>query len=125
MLIANFLIHLVIDLGLTREQRESLTETSEKRAKEFFAAFETLSRAVNTSQHDQDLFNRAFVCGTGHRTLEQNLMRYVYGLLEFLAENTNKTDLRNEASRKNAKQMIEHFKSENGGYKPSEFLPKI
>ena len=91
-----------------------------------YNAFELLSKAYNsTLDPKKEILQLAFVRGCGHRTLEQKVIRAMFGLLEYLGDNLENTDDRNLASRKESKEMVELYKEANNGNKPSDMLPHI
>lgn len=81
----------------------------EKHAELFYEAFNAMGDAANSTIVNQEIFNRAFVAGTGHRTLQQNSFRLILGLIQFLGSNAfeEMTDQRNRATHEVAKEMIE------------------
>jgi len=60
-----------------------------------------------------------------HRTLQQSFTKLCLAWLENCASEDYHHDLRNEASHKISKEIVENFKFAKDNFKPSEFLPCI
>ena len=62
-----------------------------------------------------------------HRTLQQNMMRFMFGIIEHVASDNYLTDARNEESKKVAQEILKGFQSlpKHEGTKPSEWLSFI
>jgi hypothetical protein len=60
-----------------------------------------------------------------HRTLQQSFTKLCLAWLEHCASEDYHFDGRNEASHNVSKQIVENFKHEHDGFKPSEYLPCI
>jgi hypothetical protein len=73
----------------------------DNRAKE---AVEGITRFVNSMSLDQEEFNS--LMSREHRTLQQSFTRLCIGWLEHVAKDEYATDLRNQASKKFAQQMV-------------------
>ncbi len=72
---------------------------------------EILGNFVNTSNRDK---SKEFIEGFSrqHRTLQQSSFRLIMELIEFMASDNYKTDLRNESSKAVAKRLINGFETE-------------
>lgn len=92
---------------------------------------EKISRYVNNYSMKPSEFIEAM--NQEHRTLQQSFTRLMFHWLEHCADETYRHDLRNEASHKICKEMLESFQkvkaAQNPGYwdrvKPSDLLPTI
>ena len=60
-----------------------------------------------------------------HRTLQQSFTKLCLAWLENCANEEYRFDGRNEASHTVSKELVENFKWNKDGFKPSEFLPCI
>jgi mannitol/fructose-specific phosphotransferase system IIA component (Ntr-type) len=78
-----------------QEQIENLVDA-------FTKAFGTYNQKEPT-----ELFINAFMAQ--HRTHQQSLMKLMLSVVEFVASDEYKTDLRNEGSKKICKQIVEGF----------------
>lgn len=91
-----------------------------------------LSDYLNNYHYEE---NAKFFCDAmsrEHRTLQQNFTRLMFAWLEYVASDAYRFDARNEASHKQAKQMLEAWLSyQEGVYgheldaRPSKWLPTI
>jgi predicted sulfurtransferase len=80
-----------------------------------------ITNYVNTFSRREE-FNEAM--SREHRTLQQSFTRLCLKWLEHIAQEGYRTDLRNEASKKIANELVSNFKEKNG-FAPSEFLPFV
>lgn len=69
-----------------------------------------LGKFNNTYQDKSQYLIEAFI--REHRTLQQSSFRTILRLIEFMATDAYRTDLRNESSKKVAKKFIDGFQTE-------------
>lgn len=81
-----------------------------------------ITNFVNSSSINNEFNERMAM---EHRTLQQSFTRLCLRWLEHISKEEYRTDLRNEQSKKIAKEIIEKFKENNNGFVPSEFLSYI
>jgi len=75
---------------------------------------------VNSFSIKQDEFNAAM--GNEHRTLQQSFTRLCLKWIEHCATPGYRTDGRNAQSQSISQRIVERFKKDNEGFKPSEYL---
>lgn len=78
---------------------------------------------VNTFSIKQNEFNAAM--NKEHRTLQQSFTRLCLKWIEFCTTEGYRVDGRNAASKDVAQRIVERFKKDNEGFKPSEYLGYI
>ena len=90
-------------------------------------AIDGLSNYVNGCSHDHKELVELF--SVEHRTLQQSMLRAMLHLIESMADESFRTDGRNEQSKALCKQLLSGFDTQvhesQRGFKPSEFLGYI
>ena len=73
----------------------------------------------------QKLFNEYL--SREHRTLQQNMMRMMFGYIEYCATDEYRTDGRNEQTKKVCQEIVKAFEAlpQHEGTKPSQWLSFI
>jgi len=100
---------------------------TDSRKKEIDNFTEQLSNFVNSFSSKEELEYVAKKISTDHRALQQNTMRLFLTYVEHAASNEYKTDARNEATQKVAKELLKGFQSlpNHENSKPTQWLPFI
>ena len=90
---------------LTKNESERKMERFEIENSREFKAAQELERALNDYGWNEKRF--ALATTTFHQTLQQTLFRTIVEILTVYADPQRRTDLRNEASKKGAKKLME------------------